>query len=58
MASPPAQRGRLAWLREDGGGNCYRDEMAGMEGWLCPALFCYFEAAPPELYVRAEALRK
>jgi hypothetical protein len=25
-----------------------------MEGWLCPALFKYFDKAPPELYVRAE----
>jgi len=26
-----------------------------MEGWLCPALFRYFDKAPPELYVKAEA---
>jgi hypothetical protein len=25
-----------------------------MEGWLCPALFKYFEEAPPELYVQAD----
>ena len=25
-----------------------------MEGWLCPALFHYFDAAPPEIYVKAE----
>jgi hypothetical protein len=24
------------------------------EGWLCPALFKYFETAPPELYAKAE----
>ena len=24
------------------------------EGWLCPALFKYFKAAPKEIYVRAE----
>src|SRR5262249_14266148 len=40
----PGHQRRLAWLREDGGGNWYRDEKAGMEGWLCPALFRYFEA--------------
>jgi hypothetical protein len=28
-----------------------------MEGWLCPALFRYFDEAPAELYVKAEALR-
>ena len=25
-----------------------------MEGWLCPALFHYFDSAPLELYVKAE----
>jgi hypothetical protein len=32
----------------------YRCDDPPMEGWLCPALFRYFEAAPPELYVKAE----
>jgi hypothetical protein len=27
-----------------------------MEGWLCPALFKYFDEAPPVIYVKAEAL--
>lgn len=26
------------------------------EGWLCPALFQYFEKAPTEIFVQAEAL--
>jgi hypothetical protein len=26
-----------------------------MEGWLCPALFKYFEVAPKEIYAKAEA---
>ena len=25
-----------------------------LEGWLCPALFKYFDKAPPELYGRAD----
>ena len=25
-----------------------------MEGWLCPALFKYFENAPEAIYVKAE----
>jgi len=29
-----------------------------MEGWLCPALFKYFEKAPKEIYVKAEAATK
>lgn len=39
-------------------GNWYRGTVAGeeMTGWLCPALFCYFEHAPPRIYARAEPL--
>lgn len=43
-------------VREDCGGNWYRLVEPPMEGWLCPALFRYFDEAPPQLYVRAEAL--
>jgi hypothetical protein len=25
-----------------------------MEGWLCPALFKYFESAPKEIFLKAE----
>ena len=39
-------------------GNWYHGEVAGlrMECWLCPALYCYFAAAPERIYVRAEPL--
>jgi len=43
-------------VREDFGGNWYRFEEPALDGWLCPALFCYFDEAPERLYVRAEAL--
>ena len=53
----------LHWTRADGaqslmGGNWYAGRIAGelMEGWLCPALFCFFATAPQRLFVRAEAL--
>ena len=36
----------VVWLREENGGNWYRDPDTDMEGWLCPALFRYFEKAP------------
>jgi hypothetical protein len=29
-----------------------------MEGWLCPALFKYFEKAPKEIYIKAEPMAK
>jgi hypothetical protein len=34
--------------REDSGGAWYR--WNGMEGWLCPALLRYFDAAPERIY--------
>jgi hypothetical protein len=39
-------------------GNWYFGTVAGeeMQGWLCPALFKYFPAAPKEIYVKAEPL--
>jgi hypothetical protein len=44
----------LTWVRaDDVEGNWYRDD-TGREGWLCPALFCYFPSPPPRIYVRAE----
>lgn len=35
------------------GGTWYSTE-DGRRGWLCPALFKYFDAAPEKLYARAE----
>jgi hypothetical protein len=32
-------------------------EQPPMEGWLCPAMFRYFDVAPAELYVKAEEIR-
>jgi hypothetical protein len=53
----PGYQQRLTWVRAEMGGNWYRAEQPTMEGWLCPALFRYFDAAPAELYVKAEPLR-
>lgn len=47
----------LEWAREDLGGNVYRWSEAGLEGWLCPALFRYFDAAPRRLYLAVQAAR-
>jgi len=51
----PGHAVRLVWRRADSGGNWYYSERFQMEGWLCPALFKYFDEAPPELYARAES---
>jgi hypothetical protein len=45
----------LEWLREGDGGNWYRATGLGIEGWLCPALFKYFDAPPRKIYARFEA---
>ena len=50
----PGFTAKLEWRREEYGGNWYYSPTFAMEGWLCPALFKYFDAAPPELYGRAE----
>jgi hypothetical protein len=51
----PGHTVKLEWRREDAGGNWYFCPQFGVEGWLCPALFKYFEKAPAQLYARAEA---
>ena len=44
--------------RGDYGGTWYRCDEPAMEGWLCPALFKYFEEAPETLYAKAEPLER
>jgi hypothetical protein len=56
-ASPfPGYQRRLDWVREEMGGNWYQTDSPAMQGWLCPALFKYFDEAPAELYVKAEMM--
>ena len=47
----PGYTARLEWNREEVGGNWYSWPERGIEGWLCPALFKYFETAPKEIYI-------
>lgn len=51
----PGHNVSLEWRREDSGGNWYYCPRFDMEGWLCPALFKYFDEAPKQLYGLAEA---
>jgi len=56
-ASPfPGYSARLQWRREEYEGNWYYSADYDMEGWLCPALFKYFETAPKDIYVKAEPM--
>ena len=54
----PGYQRKLEWVRKELEGNWYRADQPPIEGWLCPALFRYFESAPAELYVKAEALQR
>ena len=57
-ASPfPGHTDSLEWSRAETGGNWYKlHGEPDMEGWLCPALFKYFESAPGCLYVKADSI--
>ncbi len=48
----PGHVARFVWDREEYGGNWYRWPEREVEGWLCPALFKYFEVAPKEIYAQ------
>jgi hypothetical protein len=50
----PGYMVKLEWRREEYGGNWYFCPQMDREGWLCPALFKYFDKAPTELYAKAE----
>jgi hypothetical protein len=51
----PGHQRKLTRVREEYGGWWYSLDDTRAEGWLCPALFRYFEEAPEEIYVKAEA---
>jgi hypothetical protein len=53
----------LSWLRASEGGNDYVLDGLGqygekMEGWLCPALFHFFDKAPKKLYFSVAEFKK
>src|SRR5690348_5744927 len=48
----PGHQFHLTWQRAEADGNWYRSDALGLDGWLCPALFRYFDAAPTHLYVQ------
>ena len=54
-ASPfPGHTHTFERRREEHGGHWYYSLEFGQEGWLCPALFKYFDSAPDQLFVKAE----
>ncbi len=53
-AGPFPGASRLRLLRPEAGGNWYKSEEFGIEGWLCPAMFRFFAETPPEIYAIAK----
>lgn len=51
----PGWHMHLKWHSGDMGGNWYNDAFLKIDGWLCPALFKFFDSTPKHIYVRAEA---
>ena len=41
-------------IGKDMGGTWYEVHNGDLQGWLCPALFLYFDEAPDQLYLKAE----
>ena len=52
----PGAQIELQRQHEEIGGWWYFSSDYNATGWLCPALFKYFDAAPERLYIKAEAL--
>ena len=48
----PGCNAKFEWLRAESGGNWYLFRELDMEGWLCPALFKYFDNAPATIYAQ------
>lgn len=53
----PGFQKKLTWLRGAMGGNYYKLDDPAMEGWICPAMFRYYEKPPKELFVKAEQMK-
>lgn len=45
----------LEWVSKEFGGNWYKMP-DGLKGWLCPALYKYFDVAPKNLYIQIKPL--
>jgi hypothetical protein len=54
----PGYQKKLDWVRGDMDGNYYKIDDPPMEGWICPAMFKYYDKPPAELYVKAEPLSR
>lgn len=52
----PGYHLKITWESEEPfGGNWYTAYDGDMRGWLCPALFNYFDEAPPDIFVEVRS---
>lgn len=54
----PGSTHRVDWLREEHGGHWYYSPDYDIEGWLCPAMFNYFDDAPECIYIKVEPCKR
>ncbi len=54
----PGYQLEFDWQRAELSGNWYYNADLDREGWLCPALFKYFDIAPKEFYAQFKAKTK
>lgn len=54
----PGYQAEVRQVEGEMGGNWYESDDPPMKGWLCPALFKYFDSAPAEIYIKTEPLPK
>jgi hypothetical protein len=52
----PGYQAEFDLEREEYGGYWYQWEKYEKRGWLCPALFKYFDLAPQKIYCKAEPI--
>ena len=50
----PGHQYEFVWRRLELNGNWYHSPTLDLEGWLCPALFKYFEKAPERLFIQVK----
>ena len=50
----PGHQYEFVWRRPELKGNWYYSPTLDLEGWLCPALFKYFEKAPERLFIQVK----
>lgn len=51
----PGAELKLDWTHAGDGGNWYYSPDFDAEGWLCPALFKYFNEAPKHIYLQIKS---